>query len=537
MNIFARRALLMRGRDAALRFGSCTAPMASYLSVPLALRCAFQQIYALEQGILPVFPLDADDGFLTSPLFLDAGRVEEAGLRPVFVGYAVERDHDVADRAPWVHAMAEDVHGGVYQNPSRIRRAGKPRRSSVVEHEAPLVSVVPHAERQGIRRKPLRHHVRRARVAHLLDDGPGILVCIGAAEDLGVRERLRMRPIGLDVVHRDRLDAPGMVDEDFRIHAEDVVEPVPIGVERELAHSVYPQVVQASRGSGAHAPEVGDGGVVPERRTITPFVEDAEEIGAVLRRYVERDLGEEGLKRSVVVVATSDQPALVRIKGAMTGTAIAEYFRDQGHKVVLMMDSVTRFAMAQREVGLTIGEPPATRGYTPSVFAMLPRLLERAGTSEKGSITGIYTVLVDGDDMNEPIADAVRSILDGHIVLSRRIAAQNHFPAIDVLGSVSRVMYEVVDKSHLAAAQEMRQLMAVYAEAEDLIHIGAYVKGSSPKIDAAIQKIDGINAFLCQDIYEVTSYEETEKRLLAAVGKTAEPTAPAAEPADAEAAS
>ena len=243
------------------------------------------------------------------------------------------------------------------------------------------------------------------------------------------------------------------------------------------------------------------------------------ERGREVRDFIERDLGEEGLKRSVVIVATSDQPALVRIKGAMTGTAIAEYFRDQGHKVVLMMDSVTRFAMAQREVGLTIGEPPATRGYTPSVFALLPRLLERAGTSKHGSITGIYTVLVDGDDMNEPIADAVRSILDGHIVLSRRIAEQNHFPAVDVLSSVSRVMYEVVSKSHLAAAQDMRQLMAVYHEAEDLIHIGAYVKGSSPKIDAAIQKIDAINEFLKQDIYEVTSYEETERRLLAIVGK------------------
>ena len=243
------------------------------------------------------------------------------------------------------------------------------------------------------------------------------------------------------------------------------------------------------------------------------------ERGREVRDFIERDLGEEGLKRSVVVVATSDQPALVRIKGAMTGTAIAEYFRDQGRRVVLMMASVTRFAMAQREVGLTIGEPPATRGYTPSVFAMLPRLLERAGTSEKGSITGIYTVLVDGDDMNEPIADAVRSILDGHIVLSRRIAAQNHFPAIDVLSSVSRVMYEVVEKRHLEAAQEVRQLMAVYQEAEDLIHIGAYVKGSSPKIDAAIQKIDGINEFLCQGIYEVTSYEETEQRLIGLTGK------------------
>ena len=242
------------------------------------------------------------------------------------------------------------------------------------------------------------------------------------------------------------------------------------------------------------------------------------ERGREVRDFIERDLGEEGMKRSVVVVATSDQPALVRIKGAMTATAIAEYFRDQGHKVVLMMDSVTRFAMAQREVGLTIGEPPATRGYTPSVFALLPRLLERAGTSEKGSITGIYTVLVDGDDMNEPIADAVRSILDGHIVLSRKIAAQNHFPAIDIMPSVSRVMNEVVSPEHLKAAQQMRQLMAVYRDAEDLIHIGAYVKGSSAKIDEAVQKIDDINAFLCQGIFEVDSYADTEKKLIAISG-------------------
>ncbi len=242
------------------------------------------------------------------------------------------------------------------------------------------------------------------------------------------------------------------------------------------------------------------------------------ERGREVRDFIERDLGEEGLKRSVVVVATSDQPALVRLKGAMTGTAIAEYFRDKGHKVILMMDSVTRFAMAQREVGLTIGEPPATRGYTPSVFAILPKLLERAGTSNTGSITGIYTVLVDGDDMNEPIADAVRSILDGHIVLSRAIAAQNHFPAIDVLPSVSRVMNEVVTKDHLKAAQQMRSLMAVYKDAEDLIHIGAYVKGSSPKIDEAIAKIDKINDFLCQDIYEVDDYATTEKKLLGISG-------------------
>ena len=237
------------------------------------------------------------------------------------------------------------------------------------------------------------------------------------------------------------------------------------------------------------------------------------ERGREVKEFIERDLGEEGLKRSVVVVATSDKPAPVRIKGAMTATAIAEYFRDCGRKVVLMMDSVTRFAMAQREVGLTVGEPPATRGYTPSVFALLPRLLERAGTSEKGSITGIYTVLVDGDDMNEPIADAVRSILDGHIVLSRAIAAQNHFPAIDVLASVSRVMSAVVPKEHMDANRKLRALMAVYKDAEDLIHIGAYVKGSSQKIDEAVQKIDAINDFLCQGVFEVQTFEETIARL------------------------
>lgn len=237
------------------------------------------------------------------------------------------------------------------------------------------------------------------------------------------------------------------------------------------------------------------------------------ERGREVKEFIERDLGEEGLKRSVVVVATSDQPALVRIKGAMTATAIAEYFRDQGKKVILMMDSVTRFAMAQREVGLTIGEPPATRGYTPSVFALLPRLLERAGTNETGSITGIYTVLVDGDDMNEPIADAVRSILDGHIVLSRAIAAQNHFPAIDVLSSVSRVMMEVVEPEHYAASQNLRSLMAVYKEAEDLIHIGAYVGGSNAKIDEAIKKIDGINGFLRQGVFEKDSFEDTKTAL------------------------
>ena len=241
------------------------------------------------------------------------------------------------------------------------------------------------------------------------------------------------------------------------------------------------------------------------------------ERGREVREFIERDLGEEGLKRSVVVVATSDQPALVRIKGAMTATAIAEYFRDQGLNVVLMMDSVTRFAMAQREVGLTIGEPPATRGYTPSVFAMLPKLLERSGTGQKGSITGIYTVLVDGDDMNEPIADAVRSILDGHIVLSRNIATQNHYPAIDVLASVSRVMIDIVDKGHYTAAQKLRSIMATYREAEDLINIGAYATGSNVNIDQSIEKIDAIKTFLQQDVNEHMSADETIAKLLSLI--------------------
>lgn len=241
------------------------------------------------------------------------------------------------------------------------------------------------------------------------------------------------------------------------------------------------------------------------------------ERGREVREFIERDLGEEGLKRSVVVVATSDQPALVRIKGAMTATAIAEYFRDQGLDIVMMMDSVTRFAMAQREIGLTIGEPPATRGYTPSVFAMLPKLLERSGTGEKGSITGIYTVLVDGDDMNEPIADAVRSILDGHIVLSRSIGAQNHYPAIDVLASVSRVMSEIVEKNHNVAAQKLRSIMATYREAEDLINIGAYSTGNNAHIDQAIAKIDAVKAFLQQDVYEKMTIDETITRLLAII--------------------
>jgi flagellum-specific ATP synthase len=238
------------------------------------------------------------------------------------------------------------------------------------------------------------------------------------------------------------------------------------------------------------------------------------ERGKEVRDFIERDLGEEGLRRSVVVVSTSDQPALVRIKAAFVAMTIAEYFRDQGLDVMFMMDSVTRFAMAQREVGLAIGEPTTTRGYTPSVFALLPKLLERAGTSQKGTITGLFAVLVDGDDMMEPVADAVRSILDGHIVLSRQLAAANHYPAIDVLQSVSRVMPDVVDANQYSAASAVREVLATYKDAEDLINIGAYVPGSNPRVDFALSKIEGVRHFLRQGIYETSSYEQTLVKLM-----------------------
>lgn len=224
------------------------------------------------------------------------------------------------------------------------------------------------------------------------------------------------------------------------------------------------------------------------------------ERGREVREFIERDLGEEGLKRSVVVVATSDKPPLIRKKAAQTATAIAEYFRDQGKDVLLMMDSITRFSMAQREIGLASGEPPVTRGYPPSMYSEMPKLLERAGSSDKGSITGLYTVLVDGDDFNEPITDTARGILDGHIMLSRKLAHKNHYPAIDVLQSVSRVMNSIISDEHKEYANKLKMVLATYNEAEDLINIGAYQKGSNKDIDYAITKIDKVNDFLRQEV-------------------------------------
>lgn len=237
------------------------------------------------------------------------------------------------------------------------------------------------------------------------------------------------------------------------------------------------------------------------------------ERGREVREFIERDLGEEGMKRSVLVVATSDKPALERTKAAKTATAIAEYFRDQGKDVLLMMDSLTRFSMAQREIGLASGEPPVTRGYPPSVYSEMPKLLERAGKSSIGSITGLYTVLVDGDDFNEPITDTARSILDGHIMLSRKLGHKNHYPAIDVLQSISRCMSQLVEKDQKIAVGKLKNVLATYNDAEDLINIGAYKNGSNPNIDYAIEKIEVVNEFLMQEVDDKIDFAETVKRL------------------------
>lgn len=237
------------------------------------------------------------------------------------------------------------------------------------------------------------------------------------------------------------------------------------------------------------------------------------ERGREVLEFVQKDLGEEGMRRSVLVVATSDQPAMLRMKCPSVATAIAEYFRDQGKDVLLMMDSLTRFAMAQREIGLAVGEPPVARGYTPSIYAELPKLLERSGNFERGSITGVYTVLVEGDDTNEPIADTVRGILDGHIVLSRKLANANHFPAIDVSASISRLMVEIVSPKHKELASKLRDILSVYEKNEDLLSIGAYKAGTNPRLDYAISKIDQINAFLMQGINESFSYDESLHQL------------------------
>lgn len=242
------------------------------------------------------------------------------------------------------------------------------------------------------------------------------------------------------------------------------------------------------------------------------------ERGREVVEFIKRDLGEEGIRRSILVVATSDQSAMMRYKCAMTATAMAEFFRDQGKDVLLMMDSLTRFAMAQREIGLSVGEAPVARGYTPSIYTALPKLLERSGNFPTGSITGIYTVLVEGDDANEPISDTVRGIIDGHIMLSRKIASKNHYPAIDVLNSVSRLMSEIASSEQKETAGKVRNMLAVYRDYEDLISIGAYKSGTNPALDEAIKHVDQINEFLCQRVGEKFDFDQTVELMKQAVG-------------------
>ncbi len=307
---------------------------------------------------------------------------------------------------------------------------------------------------------------------------------------------------------------PANNDPPNPLFRDKIVEPIPLGIRTldALLTTGRGQRIGIFAGSGVGKSTLL-GMIAKYTKADVNVIALVGERGREVREFIENDLGEEGLKRSVVVVATSDKPALVRVKAALIATSIAEYFRDMGKNVILMMDSVTRFSMAQREIGLAIGEPPVTRGYTPSVFAVLPKLLERAGNSAVGSITGLYTVLVDGDDFNEPISDAVRGILDGHIILTRKLAALGHYPAIDVLESASRVMPNIIDEEHLLAALRFKEILATYRNSEDLINIGAYARGTNPHIDLAVSKIDSFNAFLKQRTNESSEFDVCIDRL------------------------
>ena len=317
-------------------------------------------------------------------------------------------------------------------------------------------------------------------------------------------------------------------EEDFKVHKYYPIEAeAPDPLKRKIIDEVLPLGVKAVDGmlTVGKGQRIGifAGSGVGKSTLLGMFARNTKadinvialigERGREVREFIERDLGPEGMKRSILVVATSDKPALIRKSAAKTATAIAEYFRDQGKNVLLMMDSLTRFSMAQREIGLASGEPPVSRGYPPSVYAELPKLLERAGNSDVGSITGLYTVLVDGDDFNEPITDTARGILDGHIMLSRKLGHKNHYPAIDVLQSISRVMSSIVTPEHKKLAGQLKSIMATYQESEDLINIGAYKSGSNKNIDYAIEKIDEVNGFLRQQTDEKFTFEEEIRAL------------------------
>jgi len=360
---------------------------------------------------------------------------------------------------------------------------------------------------------------------HLQGVGPGCkIVSLGRKASIAVGKKLLGRIIdGLG----NPIDGRGPVEpeDDYPLYAEPInplkrgriVEPMDLGIRvlNGLLSCGKGQKMGIFSGSGV-GKSILLGMIARYTKADVNVIGLIGERGREVREFVEKNLGPDGLSRSVVIVATSDRHPLIRMRAAYVATSVAEYFRDRGADVLLMVDSLTRFAMAQREVGLSVGEPPATKGYTPSVFSLLPKLLERTGPVEgRGSITGLYTVLVEGDDFNEPIADAARSILDGHIALSRAIAAKNHYPAVDVLESVSRVMIDIVDGEQRKRANELLNIIATYRKAEDLINIGAYVAGSSPEIDHAIRMIERVNAYLRQDMNEKVGFEESRRQLFA----------------------
>ena len=359
-----------------------------------------------------------------------------------------------------------------------------------------------------------------------LEDGKGIsqgckIYPSGNSLQIGLSEALLGRVI--DAVGQPMDHMPAPVYEEFR----DIEQPAPDSFGRPRIHDIFTTGVRAIDGllTLGLGQRVGlfAGSGVGKSTTMGMLARYCSadiniiclvgERGREVQDFLEESLGEEGLKRCVCIIATGDKPAMMRMKCLFTATTVAEYFRDKGKNVLLMVDSMTRTAMAARDVGLAVGEPPTMKGYTPSVFSLIPRVLERAGKSQHGSITAIYAVLVEGDDMNEPVADTVRGVLDGHILLSRKIAVKNHYPAIDVLGSVSRLFTEITDPDHQKAAGNMRNLMSLYKENEDLINIGAYEKGSSDKIDKAIDSQDAINGFLQQGIREATQFEECLQRI------------------------
>jgi len=410
-----------------------------------------------------------------------------------------------------VGGVSAPIGGGL----ALLRKGGTPILAEVVALGADHVTCLPYGDTAGLsvgalaedRRRPLPLLAGSQLLGRVLnglgqpiDDGPPLI----GLEEVGI-EGTPPHPL-----------RRGLVDEQLPLGVRAIDGLIPCGKGQRLGIFAGSGVGKSSlmsmitRGTSAEVTVIA---LIGER-------------GREVAEFVERDLGPEGLRNAVVVVATSDTPALVRIRAAFVATRLAEWFRDQGKHVLLMMDSLTRFAMAQREVGLAAGEPPATRGYPPSVFGLLPRLLERAGTAERGSITGLYTVLVEGDDMNEPIADAARSILDGHIQLSRHLAEANHYPAIDVLGSISRVAPAISTPERMAAAGEIRHLLAAWRDAKDLIEIDAYVRGTNPVVDRAIAAKPRIDAFTKQSMQEHVALNDTTEALIALAGGVPETSAP-----------